>query len=146
MFGNRIGFLKFKADIFDKETGKKVFYQHHQIYLLNLTSYSIRSFYKTQLSSYNIIICLQIFHFLGIASFSFLPLSFPWIKICLGSRYCVCSRTSCSCADPFGSRRRDLCCSYWTGAWFVWYILYVFQLFWIFYIVQLMCLLLFVQI
>ena len=24
MFGKRIGFLKFKADIFDKETGKKV--------------------------------------------------------------------------------------------------------------------------
>lgn len=24
MFGNRIGFLKFQADIFDKETGKKV--------------------------------------------------------------------------------------------------------------------------
>lgn len=24
MFGNRIGFLKFKADIFDKETGKQV--------------------------------------------------------------------------------------------------------------------------
>ena len=25
MFGERIGFIKFKADIFDKETGKKVF-------------------------------------------------------------------------------------------------------------------------
>lgn len=24
MFGKRLGFLKFKADIFDKETGKKV--------------------------------------------------------------------------------------------------------------------------
>lgn len=24
MFGKRIGFLKFKADIFDKETGQKV--------------------------------------------------------------------------------------------------------------------------
>lgn len=77
MFGNRIGFLKFIADIFDKETGKKVFYQHHQIYLLDLTSYPICSFYKTQLSSYDIIICLQICHFLGIVSFSFLLLSFP---------------------------------------------------------------------
>ena len=24
MFGNRVGFLKFKADVLDKETGKKV--------------------------------------------------------------------------------------------------------------------------
>jgi len=28
MFGKRIGFLKFKADIFDKETGQKVLYLH----------------------------------------------------------------------------------------------------------------------
>ena len=25
MFGSRIGFLKFQADIYDKQTGKKVF-------------------------------------------------------------------------------------------------------------------------
>lgn len=28
MFGERVGFLKFKADIVDKETGKKVSYLH----------------------------------------------------------------------------------------------------------------------
>lgn len=31
MFGGRIGFLKFKADIFDKETGKKVFNDLHAL-------------------------------------------------------------------------------------------------------------------
>lgn len=28
MFGSRLGFLKFKADVIDKETGKKVFHIH----------------------------------------------------------------------------------------------------------------------
>lgn len=33
MFGKRIGFLKFEADIFDKETGKKVADYLHNIFL-----------------------------------------------------------------------------------------------------------------
>jgi ADP-sugar diphosphatase len=32
MFGERIGFLKFKADIFDKETGKKVCGHLHALF------------------------------------------------------------------------------------------------------------------
>jgi ADP-sugar diphosphatase len=32
MFGERIGFLKFKADIFDKETGKKVCSHLHALF------------------------------------------------------------------------------------------------------------------
>lgn len=35
MFGERVGFLKFKADIVDKETGKMVFKHIHAL-LLNL--------------------------------------------------------------------------------------------------------------
>lgn len=38
MFGERVGFLKFKADILDKETGKKVF---NHIYALLLNGSSI---------------------------------------------------------------------------------------------------------
>lgn len=36
MFGNRIGFLKFKADILDKETGKKVLINISSVLLLGL--------------------------------------------------------------------------------------------------------------
>lgn len=35
MFGKRIGFLKFTADIYDKAMGKKV-YNYLHVYLLNL--------------------------------------------------------------------------------------------------------------
>jgi len=34
MFGKRIGFLKFKAEIIDKETGNKVAYYLHNIFSL----------------------------------------------------------------------------------------------------------------
>lgn len=34
MFGSKIGFLKFKADIYDKESGKKVSGDYHLFFLL----------------------------------------------------------------------------------------------------------------
>lgn len=40
---------------------------------------------------------------------------------CLGSRYSICQRTSCSRSDSFGLRRWDLCCSHWTGLHFLLY-------------------------
>lgn len=36
MFGGRVGFLKFKADIIDKETGKKVLIAIKEVYFLIL--------------------------------------------------------------------------------------------------------------
>ena len=38
-----------------------------------------------------------------------------WTKMWLGSRYRICTRTSCSHIDPLGVRGWNLCCSYWTG-------------------------------
>ncbi len=45
------------------------------------------------------------------------PLFLFGTKMCLGSRYCICTRTGCSHTDPLGVGWWDLCCSYWTG-WF----------------------------
>lgn len=36
MFGGRVGFLKFKADVIDKETGKKVLIAIKEVYFLIL--------------------------------------------------------------------------------------------------------------
>ena len=37
------------------------------------------------------------------------------LKWCLGSRYRICTRSSCSHTNPLGVGGWDLCCSYWTG-------------------------------